>query len=103
VQIRRAPALGKEAFPPCSASLPEARSPFRSSARSRPIAREVKLWQPFAIDPRVSGATADFVSQLHQMYIDGRFVQAASGKNFPVYNPATGDVVTEVPEAEEET
>jgi len=55
-----------------------------------------------AIDPRVSGATADFVSQLHQMYIDGRFVQAASGKNFPVYNPATGDVVTEVPEAEEE-
>lgn len=55
-----------------------------------------------AIDPRISGTTADFVSQSHQMYIDGRFVNAASGKSFPVYNPATGNVITEVPEAEAE-
>jgi len=55
-----------------------------------------------AIDPRVSGPTADFVSQRHQLYIDGRFVSAASGKAFPVFNPATGDVIAEVPEAEEE-
>src|ERR1700691_3331262 len=55
-----------------------------------------------AIDPRVSNSTADFVSQTHQMYIDGRFVSAASGKSFPVFNPATGDVIAEVPEAEEE-
>src|SRR5579875_2112049 len=55
-----------------------------------------------ALDPRVSGATADYVMQKHQMYIDGRFVPAASGKMFPVYNPATGEVITEVPEAEAE-
>ena len=55
-----------------------------------------------AIDPRISGATADFVTRSHQMYVDGRFVTAASGKSFPVFNPATGDVITEVPEAEEE-
>jgi phenylacetaldehyde dehydrogenase len=55
-----------------------------------------------AIDPRISNTTADFVSQHHQMYVDGRFVPAASNKQFPVYNPATGDVITEVPEAEAE-
>src|ERR1700691_4211476 len=55
-----------------------------------------------AIDPRVSNSTADFVSQTHQMYIDGRFVAAASAKTFPVYNPATGEVVTHVPQAEAE-
>src|SRR5579875_2649525 len=55
-----------------------------------------------ALDPRVSGATADYVMQKHQMYIDGRFVPAASGKMFPVYNPATGEVIAEVPEAEAE-
>jgi len=54
------------------------------------------------IDPRVSGNTADFISQQHQMYIDGRFVQAVSGKSFAVFNPATGEVITEVPEADAE-
>src|SRR6202451_2595782 len=55
-----------------------------------------------AIDPRLSGPTADYITQQHQLYIDGRFVGAASGKTFPVFNPATGDVITEVAEAEEE-
>jgi len=55
-----------------------------------------------SIDPRVSGQTADFVATHHRMLIDGRFVAAASGKTFPVYNPATGDVLTHVPEAEAE-
>jgi phenylacetaldehyde dehydrogenase len=54
------------------------------------------------VDPRVSGSTAEFVSSRHMMYIDGRFAHAASGKTFPVYNPATGEVITHVPEAEEE-
>src|SRR5664280_40948 len=56
----------------------------------------------FTIDPRVSGRTADFVQREHRMFIDGRFVAAASGKTFPVYNPATGEVLTHVPEAEQE-
>ncbi len=55
-----------------------------------------------SIDPRVSGHTADFVATDHRMLIDGRFVPSASGKTFPVYNPATGDVLTHVPEAEAE-
>jgi phenylacetaldehyde dehydrogenase len=54
------------------------------------------------VDPRVSGSTAEFVSSRHMMYIDGRFAHAASGKTFPVYNPATGEVIAHVPEAEEE-
>lgn len=54
------------------------------------------------IDPRVSGRTADFVLTDHRMLIDGRFVAAASGKTLPVYNPATGEVITHVPEAESE-
>ena len=36
------------------------------------------------------------------MLIDGRFVAAASAKTFPVFNPATGEVITHVPEAEAE-
>jgi phenylacetaldehyde dehydrogenase len=55
-----------------------------------------------AIDPRVSHSTADFVATDHKMLIDGRFVSAASGKTFPVFNPATGEVITRVPEAEAE-
>lgn len=55
-----------------------------------------------SIDSRVSGRTADFVSTSHHMLIDGRFVAAASGKTFPVYNPATGEVLTHVPEADVE-
>jgi phenylacetaldehyde dehydrogenase len=55
-----------------------------------------------ALDPRLDKKAADFISQKHRMYIDGKFVNAASGKTFPVYNPATGEVMTHVPEAESE-
>ncbi|MGA8783194.1 MAG: aldehyde dehydrogenase family protein, partial [Terracidiphilus sp.] len=55
-----------------------------------------------SIDPRVSSRTTDFVGSDHKMLIDGRFVKAASGKTFPVYNPATGDVIAHVPEGETE-
>src|SRR6202167_198624 len=54
------------------------------------------------VDSRIDSKTAEFVSRQHRMLIDGRFVPAASGKTFPVYNPATGEVVARVPEAEEE-
>jgi len=54
------------------------------------------------IDSRVSARTADFLTQSQRMFVDGRFVAAASGKTFPVYNPATGEVLTHVPEAEAE-
>jgi phenylacetaldehyde dehydrogenase len=54
------------------------------------------------IDSRLNSKTAEFFSRQHRMLIDGRFVLAASGKTFPVYNPATGEVVAKVPEAETE-
>ncbi len=54
------------------------------------------------VDSRIDSKTAEFFSRQHRMLIDGRFVPAASGKTFPVYNPATGEVVARVPEAEEE-
>src|SRR5215469_10894914 len=54
------------------------------------------------IDHRVSSRTADFVQSNHCMLIGGRFVSAASARTFPVYNPATGEVIAHVPEAEAE-
>jgi phenylacetaldehyde dehydrogenase len=53
-----------------------------------------------ALDPRLDKKTSDFIAQKHRMFIDGKFVNAASGKTFPVYNPATGEVMAQVPEAE---
>jgi phenylacetaldehyde dehydrogenase len=53
-----------------------------------------------ALDPRLDKKTSDFIAQKHRMYIDGKFVNAASGKTFSVYNPATGEVMAHVPEAE---
>ena len=54
------------------------------------------------VDSRLNSKTAEFFSRQQRMLIDGRFVLAASGKTFPVYNPATGEVVARVPEAEAE-
>lgn len=55
-----------------------------------------------ALDPRLDKKTSDFIAQKHRMYVDGKFVNAASGKTLPVYNPATGEVMAHVPEAESE-
>ncbi|MGI8771924.1 MAG: aldehyde dehydrogenase family protein [Acidobacteriaceae bacterium] len=52
------------------------------------------------VDTRASAPTSAFLQQQHRMLIDGRFVAAASGKTFPVYNPATGEIMAHVPEAE---
>ena len=42
------------------------------------------------LDSRVSTRTTMFLSQDHRLLIDDEWVDAASGKTFPVYNPATG-------------
>ncbi len=52
------------------------------------------------VDSRIAPKTAEFFPRKHRMLIDGKFVTARSGKSFPVYNPATGEVVAQVPEAE---
>ena len=37
----------------------------------------------------------------YQMFINGEWVDSASGKRFPVYDPSTEEVIAEVPEASE--
>jgi len=51
---------------------------------------------PVGIDPRVS----DFLEKPHQILIDGKWMNAASGKTFPTYNPATGEVLADVAEGD---
>ena len=51
---------------------------------------------PINIDPRVS----DFINKPRKMLIGGKWVNAASGKTFPTYNPATGEVLAHVAEGD---
>jgi phenylacetaldehyde dehydrogenase len=44
----------------------------------------------------------DFVSRTHKMLINGKWVEAASGKTFPTYNPATGEVLARIAEGDRE-
>jgi phenylacetaldehyde dehydrogenase len=49
-------------------------------------------------EERVSG----FVSRKHKMLINGKWVESASGKRFPTYNPATGEVLSQIAEGDRE-
>jgi phenylacetaldehyde dehydrogenase len=51
---------------------------------------------PIQIDSRVS----DFIAKPRQMLIDGKWVNAVSGKTFSTYNPATGEVLAQVAEGD---
>jgi len=42
------------------------------------------------------------VTKSYQLFIDGKWVDAVSGKKFPTINPATGEVYAHVAEADEE-
>jgi phenylacetaldehyde dehydrogenase len=50
----------------------------------------------------MSDAVTRFISRPRPMLINGKWVNAASGKTFPTYNPATGDVITQVAEGDKE-
>jgi phenylacetaldehyde dehydrogenase len=52
-----------------------------------------------ALDSRLRHATG-FLGRNAKMLIDGKMAGAASGKTFPVYNPATGTLIANVPEAD---
>src|SRR5271169_3232054 len=45
---------------------------------------------------------AEFVGKPRKMFIDGKWVESASGKTFPSYNPATGEVMAKVAEGDRE-
>jgi len=55
-----------------------------------------------ALDPRLSQPVRAFLERRGKLLIDGELVAAASGKTFPVYNPATGTVIADVAEADRE-
>jgi phenylacetaldehyde dehydrogenase len=56
----------------------------------------MNIAQRISIDP---GAKS-YVSKPRQLLIDGAWVNAASGKTFPVYDPSTGEVMVQVAEAD---
>src|SRR3984893_6106549 len=43
-----------------------------------------------------------FISRTQKMFINGKWVEAASGKTFPTFNPATGEVLSRVAEGDKE-
>jgi phenylacetaldehyde dehydrogenase len=44
----------------------------------------------------------EFIGKPRQMFINHQFVPSASGKTFPTYNPATGEVMAQVAEGDRE-
>src|SRR5579862_1962744 len=55
-----------------------------------------------ALDPRLGPKTAQFLNQPVKHLIDGKLVEAASGRYFDVLNPATGLLTAVVAEADAE-
>ncbi len=51
---------------------------------------------------QMHNSVQEFVGRPRQMFIDGKWVEAASGKTFPTYNPATGEVLAQVAEGDRE-
>ena len=55
-----------------------------------------------AVAPQMHSRVQEFVGKPRKMFIDGKWVEAASGKTFPSYNPATGEVMAKVAEGDRE-
>src|SRR5712692_5690081 len=55
-----------------------------------------------AVSPQIHPRVADFIEKPRKMLINGKWVNAASGKTFPTYNPATGEVLAQVAEGDRE-
>jgi phenylacetaldehyde dehydrogenase len=56
----------------------------------------MNIAQRISIDP----AAKSYVSKSRKLLIVGAWVNAASGKTFPVYDPSTGEVMVQVAEAD---
>jgi phenylacetaldehyde dehydrogenase len=52
--------------------------------------------------PQIHSRVQEFIAKPRKMFIDGKWVEAASGKMFPTYNPATGEVMAQVAEGDRE-
>jgi phenylacetaldehyde dehydrogenase len=55
-----------------------------------------------AAEIRIDQRVSSFVSQPRKMLIGGKWIEAASRKTFPTYNPATGDILAQVAEGDRE-
>src|SRR6202789_3050890 len=55
-----------------------------------------------AVSPRIHPQVADFIDKPRKMLINGKWVNSISGKTFPTYNPATGEVLAQVSEGDRE-
>jgi len=52
--------------------------------------------------PALHNNVTDFLNGSKKMLIDGKWVEAASGKTFATYDPATGEVLAHVAEGDRE-
>jgi phenylacetaldehyde dehydrogenase len=52
--------------------------------------------------PSLDQNVSKFITKTHKILINGKWVEAASGKTFPTYNPATGEVLSRVAEGDKE-
>src|SRR5450631_747571 len=52
--------------------------------------------------PSLDQNVSQFIAKTHKLLINGKWVDAASGKTFPTYNPATGEVLSRVAEGDKE-
>jgi phenylacetaldehyde dehydrogenase len=44
----------------------------------------------------------EFISKPRKMLINGKWVESASGKTFPTYDPSTGEVLAKIAEGDRE-
>ncbi len=51
------------------------------------------------VEEKLAQPVREFLERPKKLYIDGEWVDALSGKTFPTLDPATGEVLSEVPEA----
>jgi phenylacetaldehyde dehydrogenase len=52
--------------------------------------------------PQMEDKVTSFIAKDRKMLINGKWVEAASGKTFPTYNPATGEVLARIAEGDRE-
>ena len=55
-----------------------------------------------ATEIRLDKNVKSFIKERRKLLIDGKWVDAVSGDTFPVYNPATGDVIAHVAEGDKQ-
>ena len=51
---------------------------------------------------QLTDSVTSYVAKTRQMLINGKWVEAASGRTFPTYNPATGEVLANIAEGDKE-